>query len=389
MSAQPAGPMITQPLAADDSVRVCYYSSLDEMDGAMQARWTDLADHAAHHNAYLRPEFVIPALRYLIDDAPFLLAVSERRLDSGWQSIGLGVLRIRERSRSVPFTHLETLRTTHTFLGGILLRQSCLDEAVVRFFNDVVDCEHGAWRALRVQEFPLSELLTESHLSVLAAQGIRWLEAGATERAVIRPNQADDWPRTLLSAKTRKNYERKYRKLGALGELQHRLVCDGDVDDQTIESFLTLEHTGFRRDAGTSLLSDPAQAEFFRELVRMARERNGVFFSELCLDGRPIASTCNLRSGDRGFAFKLGWDPQYKSYSPGIQNELALIGCMEPALNDLNHMDSGAMPGSFMEQVWPERQAVVDGVFTCDQVTHWVSASIRKAATIRDRWFRR
>ena len=93
-------------------------------------------------------------------------------------------------------------------------------------------------------------------------------------------------------------------------------------------------------------------------------------------------------SGTSGFAFKLGWDPDFADYSPGVQNELALVAAMQAELSHLKHMDSGAAQGSFMERLWPDRDELVEGVFTCDRLAHWTARAIRRVADARNRWRR-
>ena len=77
-----------------------------------------------------------------------------------------------------------------------------------------------------------------------------------------------------------------------------------------------------------------------------------------------IASTSNFSSGRSGFAFKLGWDPQFATYSPGLLNELELIRAAPSIWNELDLVDSGAAPGSFMENIWLARRTLISGMFT-------------------------
>ncbi|MEL7311573.1 MAG: hypothetical protein AAFN07_08690, partial [Pseudomonadota bacterium] len=125
MNAMTSQPVVLQPLPENDAIRVCHYRSLDQIDASMLDRWRDLANDAVFANVYLTPEFLLPSLRHLTVDQPFLLAVSERKTASGWQSIALGVFQESKATRTVPYSHLRILRSPHGFLGGLLLRASC------------------------------------------------------------------------------------------------------------------------------------------------------------------------------------------------------------------------------------------------------------------------
>ena len=76
------------------------------------------------------------------------------------------------------------------------------------------------------------------------------------------------------------------------------------------------------------------------------------------LDGAAIASTCNLISGNAGFAFKIGWNPVYKRFGPGLLNELALVEEAPKLLAGLVEVDSGALEGSFIDALWWTRRAM-------------------------------
>ena len=100
-------------------------------------------------------------------------------------------------------------------------------------------------------------------------------------------------------------------------------------------------------------------------------------FTELSVAGKVIASTSNFCSGMAGFAFKLGWHPDYAVYSPGLLNELELIRAAPQVWGNLEIADSGSSPGSFMENIWLARRTLVSGMYATDRTGRVQLAIVR------------
>ena len=60
---------------------------------------------------------------------------------------------------------------------------------------------------------------------------------------------------------------RRERLLGERGKLEWRFIGGSDVGAREVHRFLELEHMGWKGDEGTSLLSNPAEARFFEEMI--------------------------------------------------------------------------------------------------------------------------
>jgi CelD/BcsL family acetyltransferase involved in cellulose biosynthesis len=118
-------------------------------------------------------------------------------------------------------------------------------------------------------------------------------------------------------------------------------------------------------------------------------------FTELTFDGRAIASTCNFTAGNVGFAFKIGWDPEFKAFSPGLLNEVEFMRRAGTEFPDLTYFDSGASADSFINNLWLERQnlpsigmptgltgrAVIAGSQAISVAQRLLSGGIRRNAT--------
>jgi hypothetical protein len=115
------------------------------------------------------------------------------------------------------------------------------------------------------------------------------------------------------------------------------------------------------------------------------RADGDLFFTELLLDGQAIASSCNLCSGPDGFAFKVAFDPCFAKYGPGLLNELGFLKALEQGVDRFRFIDSGAAPGSFIEELWPDRVPLYSGAVALGRI----SRSAARAADALSRTRRR
>jgi len=151
---------------------------------------------------------------------------------------------------------------------------------------------------------------------------------------------------------------RRQRRLRERGTVGWRLQGPAAVPESAIEALLALEHMGWKGSSGSSLRSVPAREAFFREMVAGFATARRVLFSEITLDGLTIASTCNLVSGHRAFAFKIGWHPELRACSPGWLNEIEFMRNAGAWAADIDLVDSGATEDSYINELWLERRSL-------------------------------
>lgn len=329
---------------------------LPDLGDALVGAWGDLERCAIEPNAYLSPRFVLPALRHLDPGlAPVILAVS----GPDGALAALGVFRARRASRHFPLPHLEAYRSKHSYLSGLLLHRDHAREASGALLAWLGS---SRWHGLVFPHFARG-LVHGLLVDEAARLGGRWLEFACRERAVLEMAEAgESYVASRFSSQRRKKLRRYWRQLEELGRAEWRLERDGA--DARAERFMQLEHLGWKGAEGSSLLSSPAEAAFFREMTQAFAVERQSFFTEICLDSQVIASTSNLLSAGEGFAFKVGWDPRYAAMSVGVLNEVELIQRGPALLPGVTRIDSGAEPGSYIDELWAGRRVLVDGVLT-------------------------
>lgn len=358
-----------------------FHDRIDALE-ALRAPWRALEARALEPNAYLSARFALPALKWLPATAP-VWAVSVR--DSAVHSAelrGLGLFQARRPRPLFPLPHAQVYATPHSFLGGFVLDAEAARPALHTMLEALARRTHG----LRVQYLPSAQATARLLYDVLAERGMSWHEQAWSERACIVPSE--DWSsrwRQHVPVSRLHGYEKQWRKLAESGEVTWHYLRGEEVRDQTIERFMELEHAGWKGEQGTSLRSDPRHTRFFHEMTRAFRDDGDLFFTELRLNGEVIASTCNLVSGGDGFAFKVSFDPRHAKRSPGLLNELGFLKGLERPVDHFRLVDSGSEPGSFIEQLWPDRVQLHSGSIALGALAKAAAQTAQSLSLLRRR----
>lgn len=345
--------------------------SIRELDPKTTAAWEALEEKSLESNAYLSPHFAIPALQYLEDPIKLknmMIIVVEKTTSTGSDLVGLGIFVRSRGTKQFPLPHLQAYHSIHSYLSGILVDRDepqAVMQAFFRFF-----CEKGApWHGVQFQYLASEGLQAELMTASTKEYGVTWHGHWSFLRSFFVPWEGgEQYIQSRFPAHRIKEFRRLWRRLEEQGKVgwQASFGNGGTVDD--VDRFLELEHNGWKGKEGTSLRSQPTHEAFFKEMVRGFRQDKRLFITELSLDGLAIASSVNLISGGSGFAFKIGWHPDFAKTSPGVLNELEFIRHAPEIVGGLKYIDSGAIEGSFIDNLWDGRRVLTSGIFGTSSV---------------------
>ena len=195
-------------------------------------------------------------------------------------------------------------------------------EAIVSRWLDLVEASSvpGLWAFPDLDMgTPLAELILDGVL----ARRMSTQQVTPYERAFLTrlPGGFESHLETVLSKNRLKDVRRTMRRLQEVGTIALEHVNDGARLPRRIEDFLALEHAGWKGEKGTSLLSDPMDAEF----ARRAYVAPLAAMDSLLLDGKPVAMKLSIRTGETAFTPKIAYDETHKKLGPGMALEYLLI----------------------------------------------------------------
>jgi CelD/BcsL family acetyltransferase involved in cellulose biosynthesis len=182
------------------------------------------------------------------------------------------------------------------------------------------------------------------------------------ERAQLNISECD--PATLMKSSHRKDLRRRQRKLAELGELTFEFDEANQNIDKWTEDFAELEENGWKGKNRTAMNCNDNDKSFFTEALGNASKSGKLKVTSSRLDGELIASTCDLISGDRTFAFKITYDENHRRLSPGILIVLKHIESLKNS-SQLKWADSCSQENSEMaNRVYPGRRTITRVIFS-------------------------
>ncbi len=322
-------------------------------------RWRDLESRSCHVNAFLSPDFLLPAWKWLEPGgSSFLLTVEERQ--SG-RLRALGCFEESPASTSLPLPHLVAAKTIHSFRTGLLLDEDKADLTLNVWLKYLR--EQSQWGGVVFPSLRLDSILAQRIQSSVKACNLSWhTGTKISSAAFFSPIVTEETLTEHLSAHRRKLLRRKQRSLESLGPVRLHWIERPDEVAQAIEQFLILEDAGWKGAEGTSLQSDFAAAEFLRSMATGFFERGRLVLTQLLAGDHVVATSINLRGASTLFAFKIGWDPRFAKTSPGTLHQNLLLPLVCRDFPEVTCMDSCSRPGSFLEDIWPHRITIADAV---------------------------
>lgn len=339
-----------------------------EISGDLLAAWAELERRSTEGNPYLSPYFILPALKYLTPGKKVILVTVNQISGIDRHLTGVGVFEYNRGTKNFPLPHMSSYRSPHSYLSGLLVDEQFSEptlEAFFAFFKTFPRNIYGVEFINRTANTKLAQQLE------IAATNLDhfWFQYDEKQRSILVPKQVDNgYLKTNLSSKMNKNMRRCKKILSEKGMVNWQILFGKQIDAEHIDNFLQLENMGWKNANGSSLLSKPSDESFFREMIKGFAQNDRAFFTELSVNDKVIASTSNLISSRMGYAFKIGWDPQYAQASPGILNEVEFIEQGASSVSHLEYIDSGAQEGSFIEKVWTDRYSLSSGSYVHKRV---------------------
>lgn len=380
--------------SASDGVLSARWISAHDVNSSLREQWAQLEQAAIEPNAFLSPDFVLPAVDHLAAQDEVQLVLIESTKPGGDETsksnrttlVGLGAFTVQKGNRRFPFPHLQAFLSEHTYLTGLLIDRSCADAALKAFWQLIRNDRrwHGVNFVSRTKGTELGTFLEQTGRDA----GAIWSEEWSHERAMLRPAALPDDFLSTMSKNRRKSLRKSQRQLEQLGPVTFRTERPTADCDLFTTTFLELEDSGWKNGEGTSLLSSTQDSRWFTDAVAAFASRGNAVFCELLLGDTPVASTINFASGNELFAFKLGWDSSLASHSPGTLNELQTVLAAKQEWSDFQQVDSCASQGSFIEKLWSDRRTVTTGYFATSYRSRVWRAGLKAARAVKHRLHR-
>lgn len=152
---------------------------------------------------------------------------------------------------------------------------------------------------------------------------------GARGVVVSRPQEVraapsltldESWedPDQRIGSHRRRAVRRKFRLAEKLGPVTYKMIVadPGDVDG-LVDKFVEVEANSWKSKAGTSLSQNDVQAEFIRKYAHLTARKGILRFCFMYIGDAIAAAQFAVIWGNRIWAVKIGYDEQFRKFSPG------------------------------------------------------------------------
>ncbi|WP_425410442.1 GNAT family N-acetyltransferase [Hyphococcus sp.] len=336
-----------------ETVRADLLRPEEAADPSFTAAWTSLCDDLAEENPFYAPWSLAPALAAYADTRVRLAVV--------WRGdilIGLVPVTPARGYARLPVGYWRNWTHPHCYFAAPLVRKNHTEI----FFRALFDllCEGDDKRGfLRLGRIDGEGQSTQSARLVAESEKRFCYQAGDAERALLTAGaSAEATLAVFVRKKKRKELKRLRNRLDELGRVEIRQFGAGDDIGEWTQSFVDLEHCGWKGKKGTSLKANKKDAGWFSKTLEGAREAGQLHIVRIDVDEKPIAMLANFLANGAGYSVKICYDPEFARFSPGVMVEVeAMRFLLEKP--DFRFMDSCAAPDhSMINGLWRSRRVI-------------------------------
>jgi CelD/BcsL family acetyltransferase involved in cellulose biosynthesis len=324
-------------------------------------RWRELAERAVEPNGYYLPgwELAVNAFANGRTGVSALSASSDTSFaaDGTPRLIGLMPAISLWRACKIPLPALANADPYGT-LGTPLLDRDAANDAVTRLLAQARKI--GA-HALILRNISLDGPAMKAVTDVLRQAGMRPRVLQSRIRACLDATRdSDELLRDALGAKKLKELRRQRHRLAEHGAVHFEVARTPEDVASAIETFLTVEASGWKGRRGTALVQHDGDASFVRRATTALAETSQCEIVSLRAGDTPVAAAIVLRHQDRAFYFKLGIDERFAKFSPGVQLTLDLTRhlCADPEIATADSTAAADHP--MINPIWRGRFAIGD-----------------------------
>jgi CelD/BcsL family acetyltransferase involved in cellulose biosynthesis len=122
---------------------------------------------------------------------------------------------------------------------------------------------------------------------------------------------------STLKGGYRYNLRKRYERLSKLGTIDVEVISSKDRVREATDEGLRIEAAAWKGQHGTAIISDPASTEFYTRLAEREADLGQLRLCFLRIGGKRISFSYILCSDKKLYGVKIGYDPEYHTYSPG------------------------------------------------------------------------
>ncbi len=328
----------------------------------------DLNRRALAPNLVHEGSILAPALKYLDDQScPLEVIMVWQRTEGATGStltskrlIGWLVVHQTRALPAIGFSYLRNWHHLYSYMGHPIVDSDNADAALSALFDEAV-VQPGACGRLMMSNVPGTGPMYDAILRVAEDKGLLSHEIGHHERAaMITELSGEDYLKSALSGKKRKEFRRLKNRLGDLGTLKFETFQAQDDVALWVQNFMDLEVAGWKGRKHTAFNNCQNWADFLKASTLNLAENGQCKIWRLTLDGKTIAITIAHHAGHQAWLTKIAYDEDYAKYSPGVLLVLEVTKSIadDPTITELDSLATPDHP--MINRLWREKISSTD-----------------------------
>lgn len=353
--------------------------------------WRELAARAVEPNVFYEPAFALEAATVFGSDAGAVLVWSgtaPRKL------LGLFPARIERRRYGVKLPVLVGWTHPYAPLCTPVVEHEAA-EPVIAAWLDYLAGNAQLPGLVLLPFMPTHGPFAAALNTIVRRTQMPAADFNAHRRAqLVSSGDGARYVERTVSKHRRRELRRNLRRLSDSGALLFTTATAPLAIAAALNDFIALEARGWKGEAGTAAACHGDIHRFVAAAVGGLAAEGKATIDRMLLDGRAIAATITLRSGDAGWFWKMAYDEEFARCSPGAVLAVALT---EELADDrtLARADSCATADHpLMDNIWRERLELCDRLIRVRPQARFALArqletlrgsGIKLAKTVRDR----
>lgn len=347
-----------------------------------------LATRAIEPNVFFNPRFLAPAMPRL-EDREVRLAVMRDERDTRSRLRLLVPFSVEQPLLRLGPPAIRTWSSPFGPLGTPLVDRDDPQGIVADFLRLIAAREQGLPKLIQFPDIRTDGIFAATLQGAAAELNLPMVKVMERERPMLRSDvDGDAYLAGTLGRKHYREYQRLERRLAEKGALGYEVAETADETRLAVETFLTLEASGWKGRAGTAMVVDRFRAAFVREAIAGLAERAMCRIHTLTVAGKPVASLVVFVESGVAYTWKTAFDEEFAAYSPGV---LLMIAVTKRHLEDLNVTitDSCAVPDHpVLGRMWSERSTLATLIVglepKADRLVNAAALGLEREERLRD-----
>jgi CelD/BcsL family acetyltransferase involved in cellulose biosynthesis len=302
---------------------------------AFEAEWNDAVERARIPHPFLRHEWVrtwweafsTPATR------PYIQVVRA----NGRVTAIAPFMRDMGAMYGIPARRVRFIHNDHTPRTDVIIADDA--EASYQAIWRALRTDRERWDVLLLGQLERSSKTQQAFLEFAAAERLRTGTWRSSDSPYLSITGTWDAYLNSLPAKFRSNLRNRMSRLAKIGPVSLEILTDRQSIEGAAEEAWRLESSGWKREAGTAIASDPAVHRFYTTLIERGTNAGWLRLLFLTVGDRRIATSYGACFDNRLFLFKTGYDPEFATGAPfKILTSLAIQDACTCGLSEVDFL---------------------------------------------------